>query len=195
MKKKFHHRKKNKFIFFYCKKIFLQWFFWKIIENRDFRDLTKNGQIWSILTPPHFLTIWRPDTPTLTFCGVGWHNLCADLEFFGGGVNFRSKIIGNSLINHTVIVFVGQFLPPNFKKWGGVWNMTNLIEMLLIISVTGLPLECPHGCSKPGPFFQLVSVSVLQFWGGGLPRCPGFTVVLLPPKRECRPPHFWSNLG
>jgi len=85
MKKKFHHD--EKIFFINCKNNFTT-FFWKIrknSKNRDFRDLTKNGQIWSISTPPNFWPKSTHHTPNLTFSGVWWHNLCPGFWIFGGG--------------------------------------------------------------------------------------------------------------
>jgi len=78
--------------------------------------------------------------------------------------------------------------PRKIDFWGGGQNVSRTPKSVLIISVTGLPLEHPHGWSKPGPPSQLVSVAVLQFWGGGLETSPGTQQDYYGPKTRCRPP-------
>ena len=131
MKKKFHHKKKIK-IFFLFQKIIFEIIFLrkirKITKIRDFRENTKFGVFLSILTPPQFLTNPTSDTPTLTNSGVWWHNLCADLEFLGGGVFWGGGqlIRGNALGNIYWQIHLGGKNRPKIEKWGGVRNMTNL---------------------------------------------------------------------
>jgi len=120
----------EKIFFISCKNNFTT-FFWKIrknSKNRDFRDLTKNGQIWSISTPPNFWPKSTHHTPNLTFSGVWWHNLCPGSWIFGGGcfLGGGQLIRGNALGNIYWQIHLGVQIDPKSKNGGGVRNMTNL---------------------------------------------------------------------
>jgi len=115
--KKISSQKKNKNIFFISKNNFWNHFSeknQKNHENHDFRENTKFGVFLSILTPPQFLTNLTSDTPTLTNSGVWWHNLCADLEFLGGGWIWGVKIKYKGVsagVNTKHLMLGGQIWP------------------------------------------------------------------------------------